>query len=90
MTASAREAAEKVRAIARYDAWEAGTKAIFDCEETLNRRFGRKHAGGILELSRSCLTGEWDRVIRRYRRYAWLKERRIWLKEALQRVLGGK
>ena len=89
LTESAQEAADRIRAIRRYEAWEERTRAIFACQDTLEILFGKRHAAGILLLSEACLTGAWDVPIRRFRRYAGWKERRIWLKEAFGRVFGG-
>jgi len=89
LTESAQEAAERIRAIRCYEAWEERTRAIFDCRDMLENFFGKKHAAGILSLSEACLTGAWEVPICRYRRYARWKERRIWMKEAFCRVFGG-
>lgn len=89
LKASAQEAVGRIRTIRRYDEWEQRTRAIFTCEDTLENLFGKRYASGILRLSEACLTDAWEVPIRRYRRYARWKERRIWLKEAFFRVFGG-
>ena len=86
---SAQEAADRIHSIRRYEAWEEKTRAIFDCQDTLEDLFGKRHAAGILRLSEACLTGAWDVPIRRYRWYARWTDRMIWMKEAFDRVLGG-
>ncbi len=87
---SPREAAEKIRNIARFQEWEEATKGIFTCREILKRHFGAARTRDVLRISESCLTGQWDSVIRDYRIHSKVHEKSIWMKEALQRVRGGK
>lgn len=89
LTESSEAAAERIRAIRRYDEWEERTKAVFACRDVLEDLFGKRYAAGILRLSEACLSGDWETPIRRYRRYARWDERRTWMKEALCRVFGG-
>lgn len=89
LACSPEDASRLIRKILRYSEWENQTKALFDCEEYLRLYFGKKQAHGILRITESCLSGNWESTIRKYRIYHKWNSRRIWLKEAMEKVLGG-
>lgn len=89
-TASPEGASDMIHRILRYPEWEAQTREIFFCEDKLKQYFGKRGASGILRISDCCLNGDWEKTIRQFRSYKKWEGRRIWLKEAFQRIVGGK